>query len=254
VKIPTILVIISSILILTSFTGCTSSYGKEYSTVNPGVLTVGITPDMPPQQYYEDGELKGFDIDLMKEIANNMGLKPEFKIYEYGGAHEALLNGEIDCLPSMTISPERKKDMDFSRAYIQTYVVVAVFENSPYQDLTDLNGKEIAVVTNTYTEEWAKRYLGSLNANINSYDSIQGLVSDVYSGNIDAVVTDQIQLDYYSKNSNFESRIISEKMTIEYWAIAVKKDNHNLQNEINDVLFELDENKALYELKNKWYN
>ncbi|MBA2857806.1 polar amino acid transport system substrate-binding protein [Methanococcus maripaludis] len=253
-KIPTILVIISSILILTSFTGCTSSYGKEYSTVNPGVLTVGITPDMPPQQYYEDGELKGFDIDLMKEIADNMGLKPEFKIYEYGGAHEALLNGEIDCLPSMTISPERKKDMDFSRAYIQTYVVVAVFENSPYRELKDLNGKNIAVVTNTYTEDWAKEYLGSLNANIKSYDSVEGLVSDVYSGNIDAVVTDQIQLDYYSKQNNFESRLIFEKMTIEYWAIAVKKDNHNLQNEINDVLFELDENKALYELKNKWYD
>ncbi|WP_459201083.1 ABC transporter substrate-binding protein [Methanococcus sp. CF] len=253
-KIPTILVIISLILLITSFSGCTSSGGKEYDTVNPGVLTIGITPEMPPQQYYENGELKGFDIDLMKEIANNMGLKPEFKVYEYGGAKEALLNGEVDCLPSMTISPERKEEMDFSRAYIQTYVVVAVFEKSPYHEITDLNGKNIAVVTDTYTEDWAKEYLGSLNTNIKSYDSVEGLVSDVNSGNIDAVVTDQIQLDYYSEKYNFESRMISEKMTIVYWAIAVKKNNHNLQNEINNALFELEGDKSLYELKNKWYN
>ncbi|ABO34682.1 amino acid ABC transporter substrate-binding protein, PAAT family [Methanococcus maripaludis C5] len=252
-KIPPILIIIASILIITSFSGCISSYGAECDTVKPGVLTIGITPILPPLQYYEEGELKGYDIDLMKEIANKMGLEPEFKVYSYKGAEEALLNGEIDCIPSTTVSPERKERMEFSRAYLQTYMIVAVFENSPYTELKDLNGKKIAVFKDTYSEDWSYSYLGSIDAELISYESIDKLMSDIYSGNLDAVVTDQIHMDYYSEQNNFESRMISEKMTIVYWAVALKKDN-GLQDRINDALFELEQDEALYELKNKWYD
>uniref|UniRef100_A9AA88 Extracellular solute-binding protein family 3 n=1 Tax=Methanococcus maripaludis (strain C6 / ATCC BAA-1332) TaxID=444158 RepID=A9AA88_METM6 len=253
-KIPEILVITAAILIITSFSGCISSYGLESDTVKPGVLTVGITPGLPPLEYYEDGELKGYDIDLMKEIAHQMGLKLEFKVYSYEGAEKALLNGEIDCIPSTAVSPERKEKMDFSRAYIQTYMVIAVFERSSYHEIKDLNGKNVAVLKNTYSEDWADRYLGSIDANIKPYDSVDVLMSDVQSGNLDAVVTDQIHLDYYTKMNNVDSRAISEKITIAYWAIALKKDNKGLQNKINDALFELEEDEALYELRNKWYD
>ncbi|MBA2861191.1 ABC transporter substrate-binding protein [Methanococcus maripaludis] len=253
-KIPEIPVIIASILIITSFSGCISSYGMDSDTVTPGVLTIGITPSLPPLEYYENGELKGYDIDLMKEIAYKMGLKPEFKIYSYEGAQKALLNGEIDCIPSTAISPERKEKMDFSRAYVQTYMVIAVFESSSYREIKDLNGKNVAVIKNTYTEDWANFYLGSTTANIKPYESVDSLMSDVESGNLDAVVTDQIHMDYYAHKNNLDARMISEKITIIYWAIAVKKGNNGLQDQINDALFELEEDEALYELRNKWYD
>lgn len=253
-KILPLTTIIALLLIMTSFSGCISSYGMMSDTVKPGVLTIAVTPSLPPQQYSENGELKGFDIDLMKEVANKMGLRPEFKVYTYEGAQEALLKGEVDCIPSMTVSTDRKEYMDFSRAYMQTYMVVAVFENGQYNKLTDLNGKNIAVLRDTYSEEWVEKYFGSIDANIKYYNTADEILGDVKSGNLDAVVTDEIHLNYHSEKNNIQQKTIPEKVTIVYWAVAVKKDNNDLQEKINDALFELEKDEAVYELKNKWYD
>jgi len=253
-KILPLTTILALLLIMTSFSGCISSYGMQSDTVKPGVLTIAVTPSLPPQQYSENGELKGFDIDLMKEVANKMGLRPEFKAYSYEGAEEALLKGEVDCIPSMTVSPDRKEYLDFSRTYTQTYMVVAVLENSPYDKLTDLNGKNVAVLKDTYSEEWVENYFGSIDANIKYYNTAEEILSDVKSGNLDAVVTDEIHLNYHSENSNIQDKIIPEKVTIVYWAVAMKKDNDGLQEKMNNALLELEKDEAIYELKNKWYD
>ena len=82
------------------------------------------------------------------------------------------------------------------------------------------------------------------------YEVITEILSDVKSGNLDAVVTDEIHLNYHSENSNIQDKIIPEKVTIVYWAVAMKKDNDGLQEKMNNALLELEKDEAIYELKN----
>ncbi len=85
-------------------------------------LIVGISPYWAPFSYYENGELTGFDIDLIKLIANKLGCKLEFKIYNFENIITAVSSNEVDlAIANISIIPEgRHKLIDFTNVYIDT--------------------------------------------------------------------------------------------------------------------------------------
>ncbi len=82
-------------------------------------LIVGISPDYEPFGYYENGELTGFDVDLIKLIANELGYEIEFKIYSFENLVSAVYTGDVDlAISAIAITEERKKSIDFTNVYI----------------------------------------------------------------------------------------------------------------------------------------
>lgn len=96
---------------------------EEDSALLSRTLIVGISPDYEPFEYYKNDELTGFDVDLIKLIANELDYEIEFKTYSFENLVSAVSNGNVDLVISaMTITEERKRLIDFTNVYVsETY-------------------------------------------------------------------------------------------------------------------------------------
>ncbi len=91
-------------------------------------VKVGINAEYEPFEYYRDGELKGFDVELTDLIGEKIGRKIEFVNMDFDALLPAVASEKVDCAVSaITVTEEREKVIDFSREYLRTTVVT--FEN-----------------------------------------------------------------------------------------------------------------------------
>lgn len=85
--------LIISTIFLIVFSGCT----EDNTGANNQVLTVGVCTDLAPTSYIEDGEFKGFEVELIYEISKRLDLQPEFVVYSFSELLDAVSEGEVDC-------------------------------------------------------------------------------------------------------------------------------------------------------------
>ena len=100
-----------------------NSEKEEDNGLSSRTLIVGTSPDYEPFEYYKNNELTGFDVDLIKLVANELGCEIEFKIYSFGDLVSVVSNGNVDLVISaMTITEDRKQVVDFTNVYVrETY-------------------------------------------------------------------------------------------------------------------------------------
>ncbi len=112
------------------------------------VLKVANELDWPPFDFAEDGEPKGYTIDLFKLVAKKVGLKFEFiNGYTWDELLNKFKNGEIDVLPAVYSNPERRKFSLFTKTYAGNPLLLVVNNKSDFSILEDLIGYTIAVVS-----------------------------------------------------------------------------------------------------------
>lgn len=226
----------------------------EFTTVQPGKLLVGVDATYPPFEYIENNEYKGFDIDLMKEIGKRLGLEVEFVNQAWEGIIPALKSHKFDCICSaMTITEERAKQIDFSDPYFEAGQVIVVRKDSTISGAPDLQGKKVGVQLGT-TGEYAARDLNkNYSFEIKTYDTTPDAFLDLKNGNIDAVICDNTVAEPLVKNNPETYKIVGEKLTIEYYGIAVAKDNPGLLKAINQALKEVKEDGTYDKIYNTWF-
>ena len=127
-----------------------------------GTLRVGVSLFVPWTIQNEAGELSGFEIDVANKIAEDMGIKPEYKIYLWEDIIPALMKGEIDIIAGgMAITPERALKINFSQPYASSGISLATNteKTRDIKRLEELNQKNItiAVVSKTAANELAPR-------------------------------------------------------------------------------------------------
>lgn len=172
------------------FTGCGSENDSREKII------VGF--DESPLGYHnEKGEIVGFDIDLAREAINRAGAKAEFKIIHWNEKENELNSGNIDMIwNGMDITPERQEIMLFSKPYMDNRRVIVVKKGNSHGithegDLEDKNvGVKVGTTADFYfeTEEGAKDKLKALK----TYDSDEKVFNALESGEIDAVVCDEM--------------------------------------------------------------
>lgn len=113
-----------------------------------GTVRVGISLFMPWTMKDDSGQLSGSEIDIAKKISQDMGVKPEFKIYNWEDIIPALEKGEIDVIISgMTITPARALRINFSRPYFDSGISLATNteKTQHISDLEELNHPDITI-------------------------------------------------------------------------------------------------------------
>ncbi len=216
---------------------------------------VGTNATFPPFESVEDGEIVGFDIDLVKEIAKLKGFEVEFRDVSFDSLIPGLASGSFDIVAAgMTATEERKKVVAFSDPYYSANQSVLVHEDSD-ADLTVLFGdSDIGVQTGTTGDTWVRERLMEkdiMTGDIRNYDSYVFAIKDLANKNIDAAVLDKPVAETYSKNNPVE--IVAELITGEEYGIAVSKGNTELLKDINEGLEELRENGTMDELIEKYF-
>ncbi|MBA2862668.1 ABC transporter substrate-binding protein [Methanococcus maripaludis] len=240
------LIILFSILVVTS--ACTNTNGCFESDT----ITVGIYPYMPPYQYYENGELKGFEIELISEIAKRMDKKIEFveTDYKYGN-YIAARSGTVDVsISAITKTVLREEDSTYSQLYMNSYSSLVCLD-SKYAGLADFGGKRIGVVDDTVYVDHAESYKKSVNFEIVKYHNYYDLNSALLNGDVDGILADYFVCKYF-KNNGDDLRII-ENTEIHYFGIVSSLDNEYLIDNINKILMGIYNDGTYEELRLKYF-
>lgn len=216
---------------------------------------VGTSADFPPFEYVQNGEFMGFDIDLIKAIAAEMGFEIEIRDMSFDSLIAALVSGNLDIVISgMTITAERAEVVSFSRPYWTADQSVVVREDSDLT-VTVLFGKHsIGVQTGTTGDIWVEDNLVTtkiLTGDFKRYETYTLAMTDLINRNLDAIVLDSPVAQSFA--SVRPVKIVAILKTYEDYGIAVNKANKALLDLINEGIRRLESSGKLAELNLKHF-
>ena len=251
--------VIATFAAIIGTSGCTSSQetSGSYMLVEDGKLTVASDLATPPFEYVNDaGEDQGFTYELMSMIADELGLELNYlPAQKFDGIIPMVKQGVKTDVGAcnITITDERKEEVDFTDPYIDSNQGVAVAKDTGYDTVDSLNasGVKIAVQSGTTSEEWAIENLPQ--ATTVNFDDWTAAFTAVMSGQCQAVVCDLPVEQWMVSNSFTGMEIIKEVPTGEQFGIAVSKDNPELTQAINDALAKIKDSGAYDKLYEKWF-
>jgi polar amino acid transport system substrate-binding protein len=230
--------------------------GSDLSLVSEGTLTVcSDIPYEPFEMQAEGGGYTGFDMDLMREIAQGMGL--ELSVQDSGfdalQSGAALAAGQCDIAASaMTITEDREENLDFSDPYYDSLQSLLVPSDSDIASIDDLSGKKVGVQQGTTGKAYAEENTPE-DTQLISFPSDAELYSAIQAGNIDAILQDLPVNLNHTQEGDYE--IVEEYDTQEQYGFAVKEEGSEaLLEEVNAQLQELRDNGTYDKLYDKYFS
>ncbi|HWI54671.1 MAG TPA: basic amino acid ABC transporter substrate-binding protein [Desulfobacteria bacterium] len=205
----------------------------------------------------KDGNLEGFESDLMNAIAKEEGFKVKYEITARAARIPALKAKQADViLAVMTITDERKKEVDFSNPYFEATLYILVPENSQIQSLEDLRGKTVACAMATTGDIALSKFLGKNYEGIKRFKDTSVGFLELTSGKADAAVGDcAIVTQYVKNNPGAKLRIVRDnRFPKEYYGMAVRKGDTETLQKINSGLKKIKDNGKYEQIYQKWFN
>ena len=236
---------IIKLLFLPLFLLQTNTYAQEK-------LYVGTdATEFPPFEYIENGEIKGFDIDLIKEIGKILNKEIVLKNIQFDGLIPALQTGKLDVIiAGMTVTAEREKNINFSNPYYTSKQLLIVNKNSTLSTLESLKGHKVGVVLGCTGDVIATEMGNSIT--LYRYNTTSESIMALNANKIDAVILDSEPAKNFVKN-NSNLKYIDNELAKEDYAIAVGKQNLTLVKNINAALETLKSNGTFKKLNKKYF-
>ncbi len=247
-------------LCLLGLLGCAEKHTVTVESVKArGKMLAGVKYDSPPFGSLDtNGQLHGYDIDLLKEIAKRVFGNAQAVDFEqvFSSTRVMALNsGSLDVVAAtMTITPERAKVVDFSEPYFVAHQAVIVPEDSPIQTLENLNGKTILFVMGTTSETTIKKRLPQ--AKYTGFKTSTDAFSALKAKRGEAMTTDDsILYGFMSQNCGF--RLLKETLSEEPYGLAFRQSaggasENSLKNAVNKALADMRQDGTLTRLATKW--
>lgn len=245
--------------VLFGLSGCQSKKaGKDLLQVikERGKIIVGVKYDSKPFGFIDsDNQLKGFDIDLAREIAKIIfGSEDavEFKQVTSSNRIFSLSSGAVDMvIATMTINAKRQQVIDFSDPYYIAGQAIMVNKHSRIKSLKDLDGRKVIVVLGTTGEKNIRELVPG--AKVQGFRTYTDAFSALQAGRADALTTDDTIINgFLSENINY--KILGERYTREPYGIGFKKSSETemFRRAINIALEEIKNDGTLDKLRTKW--
>lgn len=212
------------------------------------VYVVGTNAEYPPFEYVENGEIAGFDAEIIKEAAKRMGIEYKWLNTNFDGLIPALQTKKVDIvIAGMSVTPEREKAVNFSIPYLTSNVAIVTNSKNPIKDMNDLSGKSYGVELGTTKEASARKIDG---AEVVPFSSTTGALVALKSGKIDGMVLDEsVSSKYIEKNPEL---VLVGVMEGEPKAAAFNKDDKELMENFSKVLEEMMADGTVAELREKY--
>lgn len=220
-----------------------------------GVMKVGMEVGCVPfEMKNKKGEVVGFDVDVINNVASVLGVKTELINTSFDGLIAGLLAKKYDVVIScMAVTDDRKKMIDFSNPYKDSAQTMVVKNKHKNASVADLNSKRFTIgVKLGETGEMVSKDLFA-KAHIKKYEDLDVMMLDLINGRIDAYIYDEPSNEIFVNTKG--KGLFHNQMTLlnEPIAIGVRKGETDLLYNINLILKQMGDTGKLESLNNKWF-
>jgi ABC-type amino acid transport substrate-binding protein len=217
-----------------------------------GEITIGVKYDVPPFGFQnpQTEEVEGFDVDLGRYIAEELGVEPKFVEAISDNRIPFLERGTVDLiLSTMTINQERDTEIDFSEPYYIAQGRILVPQGSDIRGLEDLDGKRVCTALgSTYEETIRER---APDADLRLVETYSECLELLQNESIDAISTDDVILTgMIIQDDTLE--MVGNRLTIEPYGVGIKEGDRQLKRFVDRVLRQVEEDGRWEETYQKW--
>lgn len=202
-----------------------------------GSLRVGVAEFVPWTMKTTDGSLIGFEVDMARKIAADMGVDADLRLYEWDEIIPALEDGEIDVIAGgMVMTPERALVVNFTRPTAQSGIGIATNTRltSKISSFVELNAPDIVVATvaDTYASSVAEMFFDK--ASVNTFKSVEQAEEQVLEGRAHVYLAGMSEARFLAlKHPDTVDIPVDRPIMAQSEALAVRKGEQELLNFLN---------------------
>lgn len=244
--------ILAGVGVMALLAGCGNS--KDAGADNE--LIIGVDDKFAPMGFRDEAnELTGFDIDYAKAAAEHMDMEVKFQPIDWKAKETELSSGRIDLIwNGYTITEERQKKVLFTKPYLSNAQVVAVLADSELKSVADLEGKKVGLQSLSSASDAleANPIADKVKETTEFADNVLAL-SDLKSKRVEAVIIDEVVIDYYMSKEEGTFKVLEETLAPEEYGVGVKKGNEDLLNKLQDALDTMNEDGTAAQISETWF-
>jgi ABC-type amino acid transport substrate-binding protein len=219
-----------------------------------GTIKIGVKYDVPPFGFKnpQNNEIEGFDIDLGKRIAEELGVKPEFIEAISDNRIPFLKDGTADLiLSTMTINAERDLEIDFSEPYyVAKGRILTKKDEATIKGVDDLANKKVCTALGSTYEETLKKQ--APKADLRLVDSYSECLELIQNGAVDAISTDDVILTGMIIQDDSLKLVEGEELTTEPYGAGIKDKDTEFQKFVSDVVTKWKQDGGWADAYQKW--
>ncbi|WP_394788725.1 basic amino acid ABC transporter substrate-binding protein [Rhodoferax sp.] len=218
-------------------------------------LVVGSSATYRPFAYESPSkEIVGYDVDIIKAVAQKAGLQIKIVNTPWTGIFAALNNGDVDLVISgVTINDKRKQSYDFTAPYFEARQLIAVPQASTAKTLKDLAGKKIGVVTGSTGDDISSREFGKTNPDIRRFESTPVVIAELANSGLDAAIGDNGVIAFRVQEHKQLKTVNDPSFPKEFFGIVVKQGNKALLDKLNTGLAAVKADGSYATIYKKWF-
>lgn len=236
--------------------GATLAFTVAAGTVSAETLRVVTDPSFVPFEMMDEetGEMIGFDMDIIAEVAERAGFEYDLNTMDFNGIIPALQTGNVDiAIAGITITEERQEIVDFSDPYYDSGLRILVRQdNDEVKELSDLEGKKVGTKIGSTSYDHLTKTLDD-DEGVTPYPGSSDMYMALMSRSVDAVFYDAPNVGYFaSTRGEGKVKTVGELYEGQQYGIALKKGSEWVD-DVNEALAAMREDGTYEEIYEKWF-
>ncbi len=234
------------------FAACAIAAGLLTGAATAETLTVGAYPANPPWEYKnEQSEFEGFEVDMVTEIAERLGMELEISDLGFQALFAATSSGRIDlAISTISITEERLQNQAFTQGYYDADMALVSTEDG-VKSLAEMRDKPVGVLASSVAEGWVNENMDEYGfGDLRTYPDQQGLLLDVRAGRIAGAITDVTGVIFATKDMP-EMTIAEIIPTGDRYGMMLPKGSELLE-PVNEAITEMKRDGTMAEIYERW--
>lgn len=258
-----LVLLMTGAMVMSACSGSTEEKTEEAKTEESAeeskkTLKVATEGNMYPWTFTEDGEIVGYEADIMAEISERTGYEIELEAVDWSGIFGALESGRVDTIADIiTITDEREEKYDFTQPYVYNPMVLATKgDNAEINSMDDIDGQTIVVEVGSSDELVLEQVQNKFNVTLSPqyYEGIS--ITDVENGRVALWIGGKPSLTVQINKGEYDLKIVGETGYYQMYAYPFPKTEEGkvLREAFDKALTEMKADGTLKAISEKWFD